>query len=1213
MKAVSTRAFSVFYSYAHEDLALRDALDKHLATLRRNGWIQSWYDRDIYAGTDWKQEIDTHLHTADIILLLVSSDFLSSEYCYSIEMQEALRRHKAGEAVVIPIILRPVDWQGTPFSSLQVLPGEGRPVTSWSNRDEAFEQIAQGIRGVVMALRQVVFIISSPLDQSFVERLSQDLAARGVVLWDQAQVQLRDTLVQGEAIHHTIRTAFAVLLIASPHAPYSHIVEEHLELATLLNKPVLVVWATGDDWDKSVPKGWRKKDAIDAREERYEAALTELVVRLRSRVSLSPFIIPSSGTQEVLFEPRNPYKGLRAFSYNDTRDFFGRATLIGELADVLEASLNLEQRGNQDSRLLTVIGPSGSGKSSVMMAGLLPYLQSGKVLNSDEWVYLDPVLPGGHPLEALAVTLAKKLPERSVLSLQKDLESDSVRVLHLLASQVTRRPEAKVVLLVDQFEELFTLTISEEERQHFIDLLVTAVAEPHGPVILILTLRADFYDRPMSYPSLSRIIRQHLVHVLPMEIRDLRDVIEQPALLPEVGLTFEGDLISDLLFEVRGQVGALPLLEFILEQLFQRCNGRLLTLRAYRELGGVKGALSRQTEKTYAALPSEEHRRLARSLFVRLIDPGMTEQDTTRRRAALAEFTLDDPTQTRIMRETIDTFIAARLLTTNEITGTTTIEVSHEAVIREWPRLAGWLREARDDIRLQQAISEDATEWERLGKPGDRLYRGSQLREAQAWAKRDTPSGTEVAFLRAGAASRVRSLISVISLLLIVASSMGVASWVLTHQLVKPPAPTRVSNLQDNNRPGSLRYAVNDAPSGSTITFNANLRGTIRLTSGDLNIAKDLMIRGPGAGNVAISNDSRGFVVYINTRVSVSIFDLAFKDSTLRLRSTGPSFNSFINNRGALSLTNSVISSNRVSVDNGDLLCAGGIYNTGALTLTNTIVSNNSVSGGSTESLCVGGILSLDRLILTNSTVSDNKASGDNSKFICSGGIYDEGTFALSNSTVSGNRATGGMCSGGIYKFQGTLVLTNSTVSGNSVSGRNGNGGGIAISDHDASGTVAPVQVTLLYCTVYGNTANVGGGIWIDTLDKKSQVTMGASIVAGNNAHTGPDIAGRLTTLGYDLVEDRSGATFLGLPKVQSTDVLGVSSTDLKIDPVLRDNGGSARPHTWTHRLLPGSPAIDRIPPVTCHANTISTDQRGIQRPQGRGCDIGAYEYGPTT
>ena len=136
----------------------------------------------------------------------------------------------------------------------------------------------------------------------------------------------------------------------------------------------------------------------------------------------------------------------------------------------------------------------------------------------------------------------------------------------------------------------------------------------------------------------------------------------------------------------------------------------LLTLSAYRELGGVKGALTKQAEETYTALPSEEHRQLARALFARLVDLGVSEQDTTRRRAALSEFVLTDVTSTRLLRETAEAFIKARLLTTNEIAGTTTIEVSHEAVIREWKRLAGWIRETREDIYLLQVIREDAAE-----------------------------------------------------------------------------------------------------------------------------------------------------------------------------------------------------------------------------------------------------------------------------------------------------------------------------------------------------------------------------------------------------------------------------------------------------------------------------------------------------------------------
>src|SRR3989442_4700394 len=303
--------------------------------------------------------------------------------------------------------------------------------------------------------------------------------------------------------------------------------------------------------------------------------------------------------------------------------------------------------------------------------------------------------------------------------------------------------------MTDQFEELFTQTLSEQERQRFIDLLVAAVTEPGGPLIVLLTLRADFYDRPMHYPQLSQLIEAHQKSILPMNPHELRAVIEQPAVLPDVQLLFEDNLVGDLLFEAQGQAGALPLLEFTLDQLFQLRDGHWLTRQAYQQIGGVKGALARHAESTYGSLPSEEHRQLARALFLRLIEPGATEQDTTRRRAALAELSLPDPQQTALIWEVADAFVAARLLTTNEVAGTTTIEVSHEALIREWTRLAGWLHEAREDVILQQAISADAAEWARRSRPEDRLYRGTQLVEAQAWAERNVPSVEELTFLKA--------------------------------------------------------------------------------------------------------------------------------------------------------------------------------------------------------------------------------------------------------------------------------------------------------------------------------------------------------------------------------------------------------------------------------------------------------------------------------
>ena len=145
----------IFYCYAHEDKALRDQLERHLFTLKRSGQISDWYDREIPPGTEWEPEIDSHLDTADIVLLLISSDFMSSDYCYGKEMQRALERYREGKCRVIPIILRPVLLRGTFISELQQLPSEGKAVTIWSNFDEAFEDVAIGIFNIIEQMREV--------------------------------------------------------------------------------------------------------------------------------------------------------------------------------------------------------------------------------------------------------------------------------------------------------------------------------------------------------------------------------------------------------------------------------------------------------------------------------------------------------------------------------------------------------------------------------------------------------------------------------------------------------------------------------------------------------------------------------------------------------------------------------------------------------------------------------------------------------------------------------------------------------------------------------------------------------------------------------------------------------------------------------------------------------------------------------------------------
>ena len=843
-----------------------------------------------------------------------------------------------------------------------------------------------------------VFLSASQDDQVFVARLTSDLQRRRVAVWHETPKGTMNAPDREDAVRLAIRAVDVVLLVVSPHTRSSRVIREHLRIASMYQRRLVFVWAAGKDIVTALPDEWGKTvqvDLFDARLTHYEHVIDELVACIEEKSSAVEPSLP-----EPSFEPRNPYKGLCAFTQNDAADFFGRDSLLDELTDKMKGMLKLGQPGMPTARMLTVIGPSGSGKSSAVMAGLLPCLQRGALPTSQKWVYLKPMVPGIHPFESLALTLAARFPKRSVKALREYLENDAARGLHLLTTQLVKTPGQRVVLFIDQFEELFTQIIDEAERQRFIDVLVTAVTEPHGSVIVILTLRADFYDRPMSYLELHRLIAAHQVSALPMEIHDLRAAIKHPAALPDVQLTFEGNLVGDLLFEVQGQVGALPLLQFTLDQLFQRRADHTLTLAAYHEIGGVKGALAKQAESTFTALPSEEHSMLARSLFLRLIDPGMTEQDTTRRRAALAEISLPDAKQTTIIREVADAFVAARLLTTNKFAGITTVEVSHEALIREWPRLADWLREGRQDIRLQQAVGEDAAEWEQHDQPRDRLYRGSQLKEARNWARRNIPSTREVAFLSACTAQRMRYLVSVIALALLLISTVGITGWNYVHQ---PPDLTHVTNL-NNNGPGSLRWAIDTSPSGSMITFDARQSGTIMLMSGDLNITKNLTISGPMARTLAVSSGKSGYSIHVLRGSSVTISNLTFKDSKTAA--------GIILNDGTLTLSNSTVSGNSAS---GPLIARGGIFNGGAL------------NRG-------GGIFNDGTLTLSNSTVSGNSALNDG------GGIYNVGMLALIDSTISDN--TAGREGGGIFNVGasfphgalqkvGMLTLTNSMVSNN--------------------------------------------------------------------------------------------------------------------------------------------------------------------------------------
>lgn len=783
-------------------------LVRQLAPLQRNGWIDMWDERQIRPGKERDREIDSHLKTDHLLILLVSPDFLVSKTCLY-QMEVALQRHARGEATVIPILVRPCFWEQTELRRLQMLP-RGHKSLDARPSPKALQALAAELDQVIRSIRQQVFVAYAPGDDHVVERLCRDRVISSVRLWSPEHSQLTADLGQDQQARAMMLEAFIVVLIVSPLTADSEAVRPQMALADDYHRPVVLFWTSGEDGERPHPEAWRAEAVIDARAERYEQACTELMAFVKQRgntASVSPTQQVESTNRpapqaeaaqqestdaasptptDLSKEPRNPYKGLRAFESEDADDFFGREALVDELTHTLKSILSQEEKGESPSRLLAVFGASGSGKSSVVMAGLLPYLQHKDMRGSQEWIYLERMRPGTHPLEELEKSLDPQ-PVLGNFSLHQKLNGDSLRTLHIRARQLAGSSSRKVVLFIDQFEEMLAPAVSEKDRQHFFNLLITAVTEPRGPLLVLLTLRADFYDRLIQqYPELYRLLDAHRVSVLPMEREDLRQVIEGPTHAQGGELSFEGELVGDLLVDVREQRASLPLLQFTLDQLFVHRDGCLLTLQAYRDIGGVKGALRKLADKTYAALPSEKHCELAQYLFTHLIEPGTMQQDMTCRRATWQELELSDSKLTQRLDETMQAFTGAGLLVTDKgVAGARTVEIGHEALIREWPKCVQWIQEDRENLQSQQTLKNHVEQWEKEGKPKGLLYHGPYLTKMKKRVGRIQLSKQEELFLRASTVHQRVHWIRMIALLLVPVIVLGL---VLTPLLVLRPS-----------------------------------------------------------------------------------------------------------------------------------------------------------------------------------------------------------------------------------------------------------------------------------------------------------------------------------------------------------------------------------------------------------------------------------------
>ncbi len=388
-----------------------------------------------------------------------------------------------------------------------------------------------------------------------------------------------------------------------------------------------------------------------------------------------------------------PFKGLASFEPSDADYFFGRERLIAELVARLVGAT-----------FLGIVGPSGSGKSSVLRAGLLPALAGGVLPGSERWRRVL-IRPGERPVEEL---------RRMFASGAKDPLAEALDAL---------AADERIVLAVDQLEELFTACTDNGQRATFVEMLARASADPQGRAIVVVAVRADFYGRFAAFPKLAELLGANDVLVGPMQASELRRAVELPA--SRVGLKVEQELAEALVDDVEGEPGALPLLSTALLELWQKRQDNALTAAAYRESGGVHGAVARLAEGTYARIPDEQ-KPLVRAIMLRLVGEGEGDA-AVRRRAQLAELDLG---RNQDAEHVLTILADSRLVTVSE----GSVEVAHEALLREWPRLREWIEEDAQGRRLRRHITQAATEWDTAGRDQSELYRGARLAAALDWS-----------------------------------------------------------------------------------------------------------------------------------------------------------------------------------------------------------------------------------------------------------------------------------------------------------------------------------------------------------------------------------------------------------------------------------------------------------------------------------------------
>jgi basic membrane lipoprotein Med (substrate-binding protein (PBP1-ABC) superfamily)/DNA-binding SARP family transcriptional activator/Tol biopolymer transport system component len=407
----------------------------------------------------------------------------------------------------------------------------------------------------------------------------------------------------------------------------------------------------------------------------------------------------------------NPYLGLRPFREADHDRFFGQEQLVDRLVS----------RATGDATFTAVVGPSGSGKSSAVQAGLIPRLRRD---HPDVAIVL--MQPGAQPFRALGAAFgeASGVATHEFMSMLSRPDGLASCARELLQGGLDR-----LVVVIDQFEELFTM-VDDADARKFLDLLALGVRDEANVVHVVVTLRADFYDRPLAEPRFGRLFADNVVTVVALG----PDELESAATLParQLDIEIEPRLVGRLVADVAGQPNALPLFQYALTELFDARSGPVLDLATYERIGGVRRAVARRAESLYGQLDAAEQD-AARQLLLRIVT---VSRDVVGRRRVPASELVSLDLDLVALRNVIDVFSRYRLLALDRdpATGSPTVEVAHEALLAEWHRLRDWIEQHRDDLSKQAAFLVAVNEWEASGRDPGYLLHGSRLDDYRRWA-----------------------------------------------------------------------------------------------------------------------------------------------------------------------------------------------------------------------------------------------------------------------------------------------------------------------------------------------------------------------------------------------------------------------------------------------------------------------------------------------